>query len=74
MCGDRGIAKLAMVKNGQDQPLSWFLLAGVQVFTTESVCLKQNSDLSSQLPTTSFLSQSATTLILLLTCSLCLIF
>lgn len=43
----------------KDQSVSW-LLANVQVLITESVCLKQNSDLSSQLPTTSVLNQSLT--------------
>lgn len=56
MCGEGGIEDLHMAK---DQSVSW-LLANVQVLITESVCLKQNSDLSSQLPTTSVLSQSLT--------------
>lgn len=54
MGGVGGIEKLPMVK---DQPVSWPLV-NVQGLITESVCLKQNSDLSSQLPTTSFQSVS----------------
>ena len=61
-CGDGGITKLPMVK--KNQLASWLLLADVWVFTTESRCLKHSSDLYSKLTTTSFLSQSATTLTL----------
>lgn len=55
-------SKLPMVK--KNQLASQLVLADVWVFTTESVRLKQDSDLYFKLPTASSLSQSATTLTL----------